>query len=454
VTAPQPLRIAVVGAGVAGLGCLWRLRGASRPGALDIALYEREPVAGGHANTVEVTVEDRPVAVDTGFLVFNHHTYPELTRLFETLCVETTSTTMSFSVQSWHAGRRIEWSGAGLAGVFAQPRNALSPAFWQMLRDITRFNRAARQLAIGPSPSVEPLGDWLDRGGYSPLFVDAYLLPMAGAIWSCPTARMRAFPVGTLARFCANHGLLQMTGQPPWRTVTGGSRRYVDALLARAPCTRRGAATAVLRGPDGVRVVGADGVTTRYDAVVLATHSDQSLRLLAEPAPIERALLGAISWQRNRALLHTDISLLPRARRAWAAWNYRADDEIDAQGAPRQIGVDYLINRLQPLPVATPVIVSLNPPREPAPSSVLGDFDYAHPLFDAAAVAAQARLGEIQGRGGVWHCGAWTGNGFHEAGLASGLAAADAVLARLGAGSELGAGAAMSGAGERQRARV
>ncbi|WP_085318018.1 NAD(P)/FAD-dependent oxidoreductase [Derxia lacustris] len=439
-------RIAIVGGGVAGLGCLWRLREATAPGALDLALYEREPAPGGHANTVDVVIDGQPVAIDTGFLVFNHHTYPQLTRLFESLGVATTATTMSFSVQTQHAGRALEWAGSGLGGLLAQPRNALSADFWRMLADIARFNRAARALAADARADDEPLGGWLDRHGYSALFIDGYLLPMAGAIWSCPTARMREFPVATLARFCANHGLLQMIDQPPWRTVTGGSRRYVQALLARCPAGRRGAAVALRRTPDGVQLTGADGSVERFDAVVLATHSDQSLALLDAPAADERALLGAIGWQRNRTLLHLDASLLPRARRAWAAWNYRADSAVDGHGSPARIGVDYLINRLQPLPVQRPVIVSLNPVREPMAGTVLGEFDYAHPVFDAAAVAAQRRLGQIQGRGGVWHAGAWTGNGFHEAGLTSGMASADAVLRALDAG--VGSGA------ERRQAHV
>jgi predicted NAD/FAD-binding protein len=460
--APQPpRRVAVVGGGIAGLSAAWRL--ARAPG-LHVTLFEAEPRFGGHAHTVDVTLPDvhgRRVVhgVDTGFLVFNRRTYPQLLRLFEALDVAVAPSDMSFSVQSLAEG--LEWCGSDLGSVFAQRRNLLRPRFLGMLVEILRFNRLATRLATGlatgPAPDgqadratpagdpAEPLGDFLDRERFSAAFQRWYLLPMVASIWSCPMAQMRAFPVGTLARFCHNHGLLQVTNRPQWYTVRGGSRRYVDRMLAAVP-DRRAATpvSAVLPPPAlalrpgqaehaaaasiagrGVHLVHAGG-REHFDAVVLACHSPQALALLGHAASAEeRAVLGAIHTQPNRAVLHTDSRLLPQHPRAWAAWNH------EHGAAEGQVCLHYLINRLQPLPFAQPVIVSLNPLREPDPAQVLADLDYAHPVFDVAAVQAQQQLARIQGRRGLWFCGAWTGNGFHEDGHRSGLDAAEGVLHHL-----------------------
>jgi uncharacterized protein len=296
-----------------------------------------------------------------------------------------------------------------------------------MLRDIVRFNRQTTLLARNGKldAGALSLGAFLDRHRYSMEFRDWYLLPMAGCIWSCPPRQMLEFPVSTFVRFCDNHGLLQVSDRPQWRTVVGGARHYVDKLLAGIP--RKHLNTPVVsiarhRGGN-VQIATRDGVET-FDHVVLASHSDQSLRLLQDASAAERKLLGAVQYQPNRAVLHTDISCLPERRKAWAAWNYQSSNA----GEEAQVCVHYLLNYLQPLPFVTPVIVSLNPIDEPHPSTVLDSFDYAHPVFDAAAIAAQQRLSEIQGQRNTWFAGAWTGYGFHEDGLKSGLAVAQAIL--------------------------
>lgn len=418
------LRVAVVGAGIAGLGAARALTA----GGASVTLYEAQAHFGGHAQTVEVELDGLRHGVDIGFLVFNHRTYPRLTRLFEQLGVDSAPSEMSFSVQSASLG--WEWCGSSLAGVFAQRANLVSPRFWGLLAEILRFNRLAT--AAAAEASDESIGDWLERHRFGPTLREAYLLPMLGCIWSCPTDRMMQFPVAMLLRFCHNHGLLQVRDRPQWRTVRGGSARYVDKLVAGLHDARSATPVhALQRRPDRRVVVHSAHGDTLYDQVVLACHSDQALRLLGDQARVaERRLLGALRYQPNRVVLHTDDRLLPRRQRAWAAWN--CERGLDASAAPG-ICLHYLINRLQPLPWQRPVIVSMNPLREPRASQVLGEWPVSHPILDRAAVAAQARLGEIQGQGGVWFCGAWTGYGFHEDGLASGEDVAQALLAATAA---------------------
>ncbi|TFV90882.1 FAD-dependent oxidoreductase [Oxalobacteraceae bacterium OM1] len=421
------MKVAVVGSGIAGLASAWQL---ARDGH-DVALFEAADYFGGHAHTVDVTVDGHRFGVDTGFLVFNRQTYPALVALFAELGVATTESDMSFSVRTPAGGRMLEWAGTNLDTVFAQRGNLLRPRFLGMLRDILRFNAHTTRLAESGQleASAQTLGAFLDRHRYGRAFRDWYLLPMAGCIWSCPTERMLAFPLASFVRFCHNHGLLQVEDRPKWRTVTGGARHYVDKLLAAIP--RAHASTPVERIVRS-RLSGREAVTltTRlgsehFDHVVLATHSDQSLRLLHDPDAGERLLLEAVPYQPNRAVLHTDARCLPQHRKAWAAWNYE-------HGGGERVCVHYLFNRLQPLPCATPVIVSLNPVAEPDPATVLGAWNYAHPVFDAGAVAAQRRLWTLQGRRNTWFAGAWTGYGFHEDGLKSGLAVARAIT-RMGA---------------------
>lgn len=407
-------RIAVVGSGIAGLSAAWLL---SRNHA--VTLFEAGGWLGGHTHTVDVTLDGITAAVDTGFLVFNERTYPNLIALFDHLGVDSCASDMSFSVRLEDEG--LEWAGSNLATLFAQRRNLLRPAFWGMLADILRFNREATALARAGTGSVVPLGEFLDAGRYGRAFRDWYLLPMAGAIWSCPPQTMLRYPAQTFFRFCDNHGLLQVSDRPQWRTVTGGARRYVERLAAGIADVRlRTPVTAVRRQAQGV-LLQAGGSEARFDAVVMACHSDQALRLLADADAEERALLGAVGWQDNEVVLHSDEGFLPRSRAAWSAWNYHAGGASDAA---RPVGVSYLINKLQPLPFRRPVIVTLNPARQPRAETVIDRWVYAHPVFDAGSDAAQARLPQLQGRRNTWYCGAWTGYGFHEDGLKSGLAVA------------------------------
>jgi predicted NAD/FAD-binding protein len=408
------------------LACAYRLFQASA----DVTLFESGKYFGGHSNTVDVTLEGRSFGVDTGFLVFNERTYPNLVELFGELAVATVPSEMSFSVKLPLAGgRMLEWAGASLDTVFAQRANLASPRFLRMVRDILRFNREAGALArAGAMPAIA-LGAWLDEQGYSAQFRHWYLLPMAACIWSCPSDQMLAFPLATFVRFCHNHGLLQVSDRPQWRTVKGGSRNYVDKLLAAIPSRRLDTPVlSVLRGSGGARSVRLETAAgfEHFDHVVLACHSDQALALLGDARADERALLSAIGYQQNRAVLHTDASCLPARRKAWSAWNYQSSAAADPQ-----VCVHYLLNMLQPLPWRTPVIVSLNPIDAPDPARVIARFDYAHPVFDQRAVAAQATLAGFQGAQNTWFAGAWTGYGFHEDGLKSGLAVAASLSALM-----------------------
>ena len=429
-------RVAVVGSGIAGLAAAHTLATDA-----EVVLFEADKHFGGHAHTVDLTLDGVSHGVDTGFLVFNHATYPNLVRLFAELQVETAASEMSFSVQVPQIG--LEWSGCSLDTVFAQRRNLFKPRFLGMLRDLLRFNRLATDIAErGDERQLQqPISAFLDEQRFSAAFRDWYLLPMLGCIWSCPTAQMLQFPVATMIRFCHNHGLLRVTDRPQWYTVRGGSREYVRRLIVRIPDARLNTPVLALRrvpphsARAGVWLDTTQG-SEHFDDVVLAGHSDQSLALLGRSATnSERAVLGAIRYQQNRAVLHTDASLLPKRQKAWAAWNYvRTPAAAGQRGAqPTGVCLHYLINRLQPLPWQQPVLVSLNPDREPAPGSVHGSFDYAHPVFDQAAIHAQQRLPQIQGQSHVWFAGAWTRYGFHEDGLSSGLAVAQALRERWAA---------------------
>jgi predicted NAD/FAD-binding protein len=416
----------VVGSGIAGLSAAWHLAQDSHPTA--VTLFEADDRFGGHAHTVDLTLDGVRHGVDTGFLVFNERTYPNLIRLFGELGVQTTASDMSFSVKVPDTG--LEWSGSDLNTVFAQRRNLVRPGFLKMLADILRFNKLTTALAErGEEASLQqPIGDFLAEHRFSAQFRDWYFLPMIGCIWSCPTDQMLRFPIATMIRFCHNHGLLQVADRPRWFTVTGGARNYVRKMLPRINDARLNTPVrSVRRTPAGAIVI-TDHSTEQFDDVVLACHSDQSLALLADASEAEREVLGAIRYHRNRAVLHTDTSLLPTRPLAWAAWNY----ERAAHGPREQAAVclHYLINRLQPLPFHQPVIVSLNPVREPSAASVHGEFDYAHPVFDTAAIAAQQRVPSLQGQRNTWFCGAWTRYGFHEDGLMSGLAVVDQLRRR------------------------
>ncbi|WP_175626372.1 MULTISPECIES: NAD(P)/FAD-dependent oxidoreductase [Oxalobacteraceae] len=419
------MKIAVIGSGIAGLSCAWRLASSG----YDVTLFEANDYYGGHTHTVNVTLDGVTHGVDTGFLVFNHQTYPQLVKLFDELDVATAATDMSFSVKLPLPGRTLEWAGGDLDAVFAQRRNLLSPRFLGMLRDILRFNRHATALALGQNEAGvnESLGAYLERHHYSKEFRDWYLLPMAGCIWSCPTGQMLDFPVLSFIRFCHNHGLLQVNDRPQWHTVMGGARHYVEKMLAEIPHKHLHTPVfsinrSTLTNTGLIRVEASNG-THMFHQVVLAGHSDQSLRLLQDANEAEHEILAAVQYQPNRAVLHLDTSCLPENRKTWSAWNYQSATCDEAR-----VCVHYLLNQLQPLPFKQALLVSLNPIDEPPADSVLGSYDYAHPIFDAAAITAQYQLPGIQGLQNTWFAGAWTGYGFHEDGLKSGLAVATDIM--------------------------
>lgn len=400
------MRIAIIGSGIAGLASAWWLDGEH-----EVTLFEANSHFGGHTHTHDLQVDGRRMAVDTGFIVFNPLHYPLLTALFDELGVASQPTTMSFSMRSERSG--VEYNATSLDGLFCQRRNLLSPRFWGMLRDLRRFYREAPALLEGGAGPT--LGEYLHSQRYGEAFVEEHLLPMASALWSSPTATVRDFPARYLAQFMANHQMLQMRGRAPWRVVKGGSARYVDALRARWQVRERLACPvlAVERTPWEARVHSTAGVES-FDAVIMACHSDQALKLLADASPLEHDVLDAISYQRNDVVLHTDASLLPRNRKAWAAWNAQVPQD---RAAP--CTVSYCMNLLQGLPGDTPLVVTLNNSARIDPAKVLRRMQYAHPVHNHAAIAAQQRWAELQGRRRTWFVGAYWGWGFHEDGIRS-----------------------------------
>jgi uncharacterized protein len=427
-----PRKIAIIGSGITGLGAANALQGQA-----EITLYEAGSYFGGHSATVDVTLPtphgERSHGIDTGFLVYNERTYPNLIALFEQLKIHTTVTDMSFSVQSTDGARSLEWGGGNLNTVFAQRGNLLRPRFLKMLLELLRLNRLCTQIAQAGTEAqlAQPLKAFLAEHRFGEDVQNWYLLPMLGCIWSCPTEQMLAFPVSTMIRFCHNHGLMQVNNRPKWWTVTGGSRNYVKAITDGIADKRLNTPVQLVeRDESGVRVI-TQGQSERFDRVIFATHAPQALAMLRDASAKEREILQAFRTQDNKAVLHTDASVLPKAKLAWSAWNYVRGD---ASQENSRVCLHYLINKLQPIPFQQPVIVSLNPTQEIARSQIMGKFDYAHPVMDLAATAAQARLPEINGLNHVWFCGAWTRYGFHEDGLMSGLAAARAILKEIHGG--------------------
>ncbi len=408
--------VAVVGSGISGLSAAWLL--AKRH---DVVLFEGEPRLGGHSNTVDVLAANRSVPVDTGFIVYNTASYPNLIALFDHLDVPTAPTNMSFAV-SLDRGA-YEYSGNGLATLFGQPSNAFRPSHWRMIRDLLRFFREAGDSCLGRSEPDLTLGAYLARAGYSDAFVSRHILPMAAAIWSTPSCDVLDFPLAAFVRFFQNHGLLQVNDRPQWRTVVGGSREYVRRLLDDFDGEVRLGEPAVRIERTGAGVT----VTTArarhdFDACVIATHADDALRLLADPDHEERGLLGAFRYVSNRAVLHTDPSFMPKRRRLWSSWNYLGE----RQGIDQRLSVTYWMNSLQPLGNAgSDVFVTLNPMHEVPADRVVAGFDYAHPMFDASAMSAQHDLWRLQRRRRTWFCGSYFGYGFHEDGLQAGLAVAE-----------------------------
>jgi len=425
-------RIAIVGSGISGLSAAHHLLGAA-----DITLFEAGDYFGGHTHTVDVTLPTpsgmQTHGVDTGFLVYNERTYPGLIALFEELQVATVKSDMSFSVQvpNKNGQGALEWNGANLNTVFAQRSNLFKPSFLNMLRDVIRFNTLATELAERNQDHelAQPLSGFLFSHKFSDAFRDWYLLPMLGCIWSCPTDQMLKFPVATMIRFCHNHGLIQVNNRPQWYTVAGGAHHYVEKILTRIPDKRLNTPVQrIVRDAHSVSLKTHAGFE-RFDQVILASHADQSLAMLAEPSAQERATLGAIRYHPNRAVLHTDTSVMPQKKLAWAAWNYEraAHDSTEST----RVCLHYWLNLLQPLPFSQDVIVSLNPVREIDPAHVIGEYDYAHPVFDLPAIQAQANMPQLQGQQHTWFAGAWMGYGFHEDGFKAGRAAAQGLLARL-----------------------
>ena len=412
------MRIAVIGGGISGLGCAWLLDRRH-----EVVLYEAAARPGGHCNTLTVPWQGAKLPVDTGFMVYNERNYPNLTRLFHHLGVASRPSDMSFGVSI--DGGRIEYAGGSVRTLFAQKRNLLRPGFHRMCRDILRFNGDATRFLEEGHACAASLGEFLDQRGYGVGFCRHYLLPMAAAIWSATIDGMRAFPARSLLRFFANHGLLSLYDRPQWRTVDGGGRTYVDRLAAPLGSRLRLArpVVAVRRRLGGIEVVDRGG-REMFDQVVLACHADLALALIETPSATQQAILGAFRYQGNRAVLHRDPTLMPRRRAVWSSWNYlaRSHDVGDAG-----VSVTYWLNRLQGLDPACLLLESLNPLVEPAPEMVIAELDYRHPQYDAQAVAAQQRRGEIQGRDGLWYAGAYWGHGFHEDGLRSGLDVAAAL---------------------------
>jgi predicted NAD/FAD-binding protein len=422
-------KIAIIGSGISGLAAAHALCKHA-----DVALFEAGSYFGGHTHTVDITLPTINGAVthgvDTGFLVFNERTYPHLIKLFADLGVKTAKSDMSFSVQVPQEKGGLEWSGSNLSTVFAQRSNLVNLRFWRMLRDLMRFNKLATDIAEsgGDAQLMQPLQDFLQTHKFSAEFRDWYLLPMLGCIWSCPTSQMLQFPVATMVRFCHNHGLLQVNDRPQWWTVAGGAKHYVEKIIANIADKRLNTPVhSIARDSRGVHIV-TNADTERFDKVIIATHSDQALAMLEQPSQAERQALSAISYQDNTAVLHTDASVLPQRKAAWAAWNYERVQPDPSQPDTSNVCLHYLINKLQPIPFEQPVIVSLNPTKSIAAEHVLGQFDYAHPVFNMAAIKAQTDIPALQGVQNTYFCGAWTGYGFHEDGLKSGLAAAEQLL--------------------------
>lgn len=411
------MKLAIIGSGIAGLVAAYRLYAEH-----DITVFEANDHPGGHTNTVDIEFDGERHAIDTGFIVFNDWTYPHFIALLNELGVTSRPTTMSFSVRDDRTG--LEYNGHSLSTLFAQRRNLLRPSFYRMLADIVRFNRQARRL-VGDDGNETTVGEFLLQNGYSKAFAEQYLLPMGAAIWSCPTGTFARFPIRFIVDFCHNHGLLSITERPTWRVVEGGSRTYVQAMM-RGFCDRirlRTPIQSVRRFANRVELQPSGGAPESFHHVIFACHSDQALRILGEGATAtEREILLAFPYERNVAVLHTDSSLLPQTRRAWASWNYRTSGEELAPAS-----VTYNMNILQGICSRHTFCVTLNDEARIAPAQVLRRFEYQHPVFTTRRAAAQARHSELLNANRTSYCGAYWRNGFHEDGVISALAVVRAI---------------------------
>jgi uncharacterized protein len=415
-------RVAIVGSGISGASAAWALHRTH-----DVTLFEKDSRAGGHTATVDIDYDGHAIAVDTGFIVYNEANYPNLTALFAHLGIATHESNMSFSL-SLDQGR-LEWSGLSFGALFAQKRNILRPSFLLMIREILRFNKICLVDRAAGRLTDMSIGDYLNWRRFSPGFTNNYLVPMAAAIWSTPAKKMMEFPADYFVNFFDNHRLIYQR-QHPWRTVTGGARTYLLALLAPLGdhvMTECGVAH-VTRSKEAVHLRDTQGRDWTFDHVIFAGHTDQTLAILGDPSAEERAVLEAIPYRPNRVILHRDSALMPSRRKVWASWNYLRSSDA---GGETDVAVTYWMNMLQGIDPARPLFVTLNPDREPAPGTVFGEFSYDHPQFGSDAVQAQTRLRAIQGDNRTHFAGAWTGYGFHEDGLASGLAAAEALGATI-----------------------
>ena len=406
------MKVAIVGAGISGLTCAWLLHPHH-----EITVYESEPVVGGHSNTVEFDCEGKTYRIDTGFIVYNDRNYPNFMKLMARLAIRGVPTAMSFAVRCDRTG--IEYSGSGLAGVFAQKRNLLRPSFLRMVADILRFNRAGAEDAERDLGTIT-VGEYLSRNGYGSAFSEHYLLPMGAAIWSCPTGTFADFPIQFILEFYRNHGLLSLTNRPQWYTIPGGSRRYVERLSAPFAQNIRTSSPVqrVERDADGVKISSA-GDVSRFDEVIFACHSDQALRMLGQPSGLEEKVLSGFPYEINEAVLHTDSSVLPRCRKAWSAWNYRIG-ESDSNVAAAT--VTYNMNILQHIQSDRTFCVTLNDTQQISDSSVISRHKYAHPVFTTQRAILQSMHDQLIRRNRTSFCGAYWGNGFHEDGVNSALA--------------------------------
>lgn len=430
------MKIAIIGSGIAGLGAAYALSQ-----KYDITLYERDSRFGGHANTEVINVEGEEIAVDTGFIVYNEVNYPNLTALFAHLGTPTKPSDMSFGFSM--KGGQFEYACDNLNKIFAQRLNILKPSFWGAFRDVMRFIKIAPQQLANDEIGDISLGDWLKREGFGELFRDGFILPMGGAIWSTPTDKMTAFPARNLLTFFDNHDLYTgLAAAIQWRTVDGGSHAYVDQIIEHLgpnAQTNR-AVTSVFRLGGKVEINFADGKRDVVDQVIFACHAPDACAMLNAQDPEEAEVLGAFHTTQNTAILHRDPSLMPKRKKVWSSWSMITDDIHNSKRlADEPVSLTYWMNRLQTLPTNHDIFVTLNAQRRPDPALTIAEYSYAHPGYDSVTFAAQARLDNVQGRGGVWYAGAWTGWGFHEDGLKSGLRVAAALGARPDWAADLGA---------------